>query len=43
LSHNVTLRRPLPPLTCDVIYGWPLIIIIDVVIIMPEWKRRPIE
>ena len=26
LSHYVTLRRltPLPPLTCDVIYGWPL-------------------
>ena len=23
LSHNVTLRRPPPPLTCDVIYGWP--------------------
>ena len=26
LSHNDTLcRLPLPPLTCDVIYGWPLI------------------
>ena len=24
LSRNVTLRRPLPPLTCDVIYGLPL-------------------
>jgi hypothetical protein len=25
LLHNVTLRRPpLPPLTCDVIYGSPL-------------------
>ena len=25
-SHNVTLHRPsLPPLTCDVIYGCPLI------------------
>ena len=22
----VTLRRPPPPLTCDVIYGWPLTI-----------------
>ena len=26
LSHNLTLRRPPPlPLTCDVIYGCPLI------------------
>ena len=27
LTHNVTLRRSPPPapLTCDVIYGWPLI------------------
>ena len=25
LSHNVTLRRPRSPLTCDVIYGWPLL------------------
>ena len=25
MSHKVTLRRPPPPLTCDVIYGWPLI------------------
>ena len=25
LSHNVTLRRPPPPLTCDVIHGYPLI------------------
>ena len=24
LSHNATLRRPPPLLTCDVIYGWPL-------------------
>jgi hypothetical protein len=24
LSHNVTLRRPPHPLTCDVIYGWLL-------------------
>ena len=24
LSHNVTLSRPPPPLTCDIIYGWPL-------------------
>ena len=24
LSHNVTISRPLPLLTCDVIYGWPL-------------------
>ena len=25
MSHNVTLRRPLThPLTCDLIYGWPL-------------------
>ena len=29
LSHNVTLRRPPPPpLTCDVIYGCPLITIL---------------
>ena len=27
LSYNVTLRRPSPPLTCDVIYGWPLSLI----------------
>ena len=25
LSHNVTLRRPPPPLTCYVIYGWSLL------------------
>ena len=31
LSHNVTLRRPPPsPLTCDVIYGLPLSLIVDV-------------
>ena len=29
LSHNVTLRRPPPPLTCDVIYGWPLIAVMQ--------------
>ena len=29
LSHNVTLRWPPPPLKCDVIYGWPLIILLN--------------
>ena len=24
LSQSVTHRKPPPPLTCDVIYGWPL-------------------
>ena len=33
LPHNVTLRRPPPPLTCDVIYGWALNVFLKVLFV----------
>ena len=48
LSHNVTLRRPPHPLTCDVIYGWPLChnssnIAFNHLDYLIIWKRKPFE